>query len=1070
MFPCVCFDEPALLHSVAGYTALVSEFRVCQRLESLQPIVFHSHSAFCVLLSQCNVGTFLRLRPQSLLIFVVMEGDRCQCCDLINVRKRSVSCTGCGGSFHLTCVGLTRAQAEAIPRWLCAECRGQASGINPPVVRQEVDLVSYISQCRSRLPVLAKVPRGAVVCVAEALQQLLDQAMQEKSSLSWGRLLAFCYFGIRHPDRADDGRGKSVSLATRVRTQVAAFMSCNGLPDPPDTQRVRKEKGADQHLGKRVSAKLSDGDVKGAVRLLSSEEDQAPRDDMTYNLLTQKHPPAPDNLSMPTPADDNFAAPVLASEEDVRKALASFRPGSAGGPDGLRPGHLKTLTARSAAEAGVRLLASLTEFVNLTLGGEIPDFARSVFYGASLCALTKKDGGVRPIAVGNTLRRLATKVGARSMSSTIGDSLRPVQLGYSTRGGCEAAAHAARRYLRESTNRRVILKVDMANAFNSLRRDVFLSAARVRAPALYRLLWQAYSESTTLFFGERNLVSATGIQQGDPFGPALFSLGIDDLTREIDTEFNVWYLDDGTLGGSPESVISSVERLIGRLRGVGLEMNDKKCQLMILHHSGEDALRTVGLFRGLLPEVEVVSEAEGSLLGAPLSEEGLAAAVSEKCEDLRRMVSRLELIESHQAFALLKSCFAIPKLQYILRASPAYRQVEDLARFDETLVAALTTVTNVCFDGSSLEQAVLPVGLGGLGIRRAKDIALPAFISSLYSVGELVEAVLQNVLHLAGASELQSAEDDWRERVSGRTLADDADRCRQKTWDLPLAEGIQSRLLESADQVMKARITASACRESGLWLHALPVPTIGTLLEPETFRIALAMRVGAKVCEPHKCRCGREMDSRGLHGLSCKYSAGRHPRHAALNDIIKRGLQKAGIPSILEPLGIDRGDGKRPDGITAFPFSRGKSLCWDATCVDTYAECNLNNSAVAPGSAARGAEDAKRRKYAALGARFIFEPIAVETTGVYGSTTAPVIAEIGRRITGVMAGAEVRSGHSEGQRARYSDGIDGWLRRWPGHGMHRSRSSSALTVKSVVSHHCWRWAEPRSFGNASFTP
>ena len=28
----------------------------------------------------------------------------------------------------------------------------------------------------------------------------------------------------------------------------------------------------------------------------------------------------------------------------------------------------------------------------------------------------------------------------------------------------------------------------------------------------------------------------------------------------------------------------------------------------------------------------------------------------------------------------------------------------------------------------------------------------------------------------------------------------------------------------------------------------------------------------------------------------------------------------AGFPSQLEPVGLERGDGKRPDGITLFPF------------------------------------------------------------------------------------------------------------------------------------------------------
>lgn len=208
-------------------------------------------------------------------------------------------------------------------------------------------------------------------------------------------------------------------------------------------------------------------------------------------------------------------------------------------------------------------------------------------------------------------------------------------------------------------------------------------------------------------------------------------------------------------------------------------------------------------------------------------------------------------------------------------------------------------------------------------------------------------------------------------------------------------------LLERADQISRARFLASGLRESGLWLHALPTPALGTLLDPETFRVSVALRVGAEVCGTHTCRCGREMDARGLHGLSCKYSAGRHPRHAALNDIVMRSLRSAGIPSILEPVGIDRGDGKRPDGITVFPFSNGRCLCWDATCVDTFASAHLNNAAMTPGDAAKLAEGRKQTKYAALGARYRFEPIALETTGVYGETTGTLLSEIGRRITEV---------------------------------------------------------------------
>ena len=84
-------------------------------------------------------------------------------------------------------------------------------------------------------------------------------------------------------------------------------------------------------------------------------------------------------------------------------------------------------------------------------------------------ALSKNDPGIRRIAVGNTLRRFATKVRAKSISASTGEAIRPVQLGVSSKCGCEAAAPAVRRYQEEALHRPVIFRVDMAIAFNSPR-------------------------------------------------------------------------------------------------------------------------------------------------------------------------------------------------------------------------------------------------------------------------------------------------------------------------------------------------------------------------------------------------------------------------------------------------------------------------------------------------------------------------------------------------------------------------------------------------------------------------
>ncbi len=251
-----------------------------------------------------------------------------------------------------------------------------------------------------------------------------------------------------------------------------------------------------------------------------------------------------------------------------------------------------------------------------------------------------------------------------------------------------------------------------------------------------------------------------------------------------------------------------------------------------------------------------------------------------------------------------------------------------------------------------------------MGIRKARDIALPAYLSSVYSVAPLVEAVLSHINVLAETNGISDAVDTWKE-LYDVNVPEDPEKVKQREWDV--APGIVFRdLLANGHQTVRARLLAASQRESGLWLHAVPVPSLGTQLDPDTLRIAVALRVGSPVCEPHICRCGQGMDAHGLHGLSCRYSAGRHPRHAALNDVVKRALQSAGLPSVLEPVGIDRGDGKRPDGITVFPYKTGKSLCWDCTCVDTFANTSLNQSTLLAGSAATAA------KYAALAERYLF--------------------------------------------------------------------------------------------------
>ena len=112
----------------------------------------------------------------------------------------------------------------------------------------------------------------------------------------------------------------------------------------------------------------------------------------------------------------------------------------------------------------------------------------------------------------------------------------------------------------------------------------------------------------------------------------------------------------------------------------------------------------------------------------------------------------------------------------------------------------------------------------------------------------------------------------------------------------------------------------------------------------------MGLHLSTSLCEPHQCPCGKQVDARGTHGLSCKRGASCSIQHHQLNDIIYRALTRASTPSILEPPGLSLTDGKRPDGLTLIPWQRGKSLTWDVT--DTVDDSYLHLTSAKTGGAA----------------------------------------------------------------------------------------------------------------------
>jgi hypothetical protein len=616
-----------------------------------------------------------------------------------------------------------------------------------------------------------------------------------------------------------------------------------------------------------------------------------------------------------------------------------------------------------------------------------------------LIALIKKSGGIRPIAIGNVLRRLATKIILFRNSARLGQLLRPRQVGYATPNGAERAVHSARTYL-EANDKCVLLKIDFRNAFNENRRDRMLHLVNEHVPDLYPLMHNCYSDARPLLFGEKVIWSESGCQQGDVAGPALFSLQIKELADGNQSDLSVFFLDDETCADvSYDKVLADAKRAMDYEAISGLVVNSSKCELYVKGSSPEEQIRIEDQFRMVMPDIQIVTGANLELLGAGLTVESTRKPLEKILNKVEVLCDRLKLLSPHPAFFLLKNSLGVQRVIYAMRTSPSFLCTDTLERFDETYRSAVENLLSMSVNNNAWLQCSLPTRKGGLGLRLTTQLALPAFLSSYYST----KPAWEDLVDTAFVSPcIEEGLEKWDDANNGTRPPLD-DYHIQSAWD-NIQSDLVSKALNEAEGLPEEdhiRLTNVASKDSSYWLQAIPARQLGTNLDDYHFRLAVGLRLGLPLFPQYNCRCKDRflVDVFGRHPLSCKASAqSRQKRHYFINDIVRRVLGQAGFTCTMEPPHLAVGDDKRPDGLTNLPWWRGKHLVWDVTVADSYARSYRNAAVGEAGSVAQLAEARKNARYVDLLDEYVFVPLAFETTGKFGPDALALTKRIGRAI------------------------------------------------------------------------
>ena len=739
----------------------------------------------------------------------------------------------------------------------------------------------------------------------------------------------------------------------------------------------------------------------------------APASAATRQALELKHPQG-------TPPPAEAAPPALTptasmQPDEVLKALRSFPRGSAAGPSGLRPQHLldgvRERDQRAALEA-------LTDALNTLVAGRVPTALAPALAGASLFALNKDDGDVRPIAVGETVRRLASKCLCAATKEEAASYLRPLQVGVACPLGAEAAVKVITQYVRRHANSsdKVVLKVDFANAFNTVNREAFLRACSEHAPEAAKWAWWCYSQPSDLHYeGQDPLRSCAGVQQGDNLGPLLFSLALQPTLLKLAAlkgnngglDVVAAYLDDVVVAGDTLGVQEALRILHEAAPGLGLALKLEKCEL--IPTAGDQSTVNLTAFPQTMKRK---TDGNFDLLGAPIGHEDFCKDYlrAKRVRKARTCLEELkDLGDSHAAYKILSNCLGSCKMMYAMRTTRSDWAQEVCGKYDALVRETAESMLGTPLQDLAWEQASLSTSGGGLGLRSSSAHAPAAFVASSVGTRSLCLEVDPNFIwetqegELAASTARLNAALAPSDHFNLETLPAEEGNATQTELSAKI-EALQVESLRARGNVTdKARLRAAAAPHAGAWLNAPATRAFGLHLTSAEFMAAALFRVGGCFLSNDVwCpRCDQTLQKSCNHAVRCRGGGDITIRHNSLRDECYFRCLSASIEAEREVSGLLPSDPQRRPADVFLPACPGLG----AVALDFAVTCPLQETLVrdAAGHTLAAAMNYEAQKLAdrqtaqrCTEMGFKLTPMVAESLGGWGPAAQGLFREVAK--------------------------------------------------------------------------
>ena len=439
----------------------------------------------------------------------------------------------------------------------------------------------------------------------------------------------------------------------------------------------RKRHSQEDGQAARSFAKLvSLGNLKAAMRLITEQNDYGclqldniqPDGRTVKDHLLGKHPPrtpaSPLAISDQSPAIEPHSIVFDQIDGTLIRSISQQMDGSAG-PSGLDAHAWKGMCS-SFHNASDELCSSVAKLTRKLCSNHVDPSGISALTACRLIALDKCPG-VRPIGVGETLRRLISKAILRVTRDDILKAVGSIQLCAGQEAACEAGIHAMRN-LFEDEGAEAMLMVDASNAFNSLNREAALRNTRILCPVLAPMLTNMYRSHSMLFIDGDHILSQEGTTQGDPLAMAMYAIGTLPLIRKLHGNVTqVWYADDASAGGRTSDLRVWWDSLVSYGPRFGYNPNPCKTWLVV---KPEHLPTAEEHFRGSGVNITIQGH---RYLGAPLGsksfvEDFIRDKISCWGSEIRRL-SKIAKFQPQAAYAVFTHALT-SRWTFLMRTAP----------------------------------------------------------------------------------------------------------------------------------------------------------------------------------------------------------------------------------------------------------------------------------------------------------------------------------------------------------------------------------------------------------------